>query len=836
MQGRKSTLCNLLVRQGVLDPLSIAMQNVSGDQSSAEAKAARRSIFKSLNILSRSDGQVRVELAKGVVPRRLLRVIDSDRLSSDSDLLYTALQCVKNLSMAPECAEGLRSNGNAVEILTHLLIRHLSDEDHRVADEILTALYYLCRLPPLQYKPAQQIPLEEAAEAGIVPVLLDVANSLSSRKSVVKPFAVSMLCDMVQAGNATRQKLWPKGLHQYLGMVSTDYWQRQQTDIKGHAHGPDYHCQAQALVSICTWLQADFARIERELLKPGNLSRLAQYLPSAVNATSAGASSDLLSPFLHLTRLAPKVINSLVETDHFIDCIQAGLSEEKPGAASKRKNDTRLNLLRLVRAIVDTHPDGSLVLHKANLLNTLRDLEMSTDEGAVIVKGLAGDILHLHSPSPSPTEDLSHFRLRASSQSRNDINHAVSSGRKSIPPPLSVLRGSNQSVFGASGVAERSKLRHEDGSSSPSLPSSLRPSPPLSGRSLPPSASTSPFVPAAPTPLSPVPRPMLAAHSPRTNTQGLPSSISSPTVSSSGSRLPGAGRRVLRTLPVQPKTPGSSGAAPQHARARHGASIDSTPGRGQEPVRFGSAVSQRARVRSGQDLLPHRSVPNSAQAEKSSSPQPLQHQQARASSHLPPASSRARVSLPTSSSTGTMMGQHALHRRSLTNSAVTQAAATSAPSAAQSRTSSHNTRMSSRPTSPGFPPPVVSSLRGSFSGLGRHAAGPNSRLARPRRSASLAQSDVVSTRSKSPNLLRSRPSSPTLMSTTQSQQSRSESRSEARATDARDTRRPVPVTSSRLFSSQLSGLPRMPSHPSMSSVGSARGRSTTHSTHRMASS
>lgn len=759
-KGRKSTFCNLLVRQAVLDPLSIAMQNVASDGSFGEARTARKHIFKTLNILSRSDTQVRVQLARGTVPRRLLRVIDSEHLASEPDLLYTALQCVKNLSMTPECADGLRKKGNAVEILTHLLIRHLSDEDHRAADEIITALYYLCRLPPLG-RVMTDAPLEEAAEAGVVPVLLSMANSLSSRKSVVKPFAVSMLCDMAQAGNATRQKLWPRALEQYLDMVSTDYWAHQQTDIsltKGEAQPPDYHSQAQALESICTWLQADFARIEHVLLKAANLERLAQYLQSAVDAAFTGASSDLLTPFLRLTRLAPKVVAALVGYESVVRCIQDGLQEGKM-FLHKRKNDTRLNLLRLVRAIVDAHPDGRLVLHKADLISTLRSLERSTDESAVLVKGLAREILRAHSPdSPLTVQEFEtdriphthsrqassdqalgeHIRPRVTSQTRY-ATHSVSS-RGILPSSLGSRRPSH--LPSSLNIPERSRRKEEV-----ILPSPLSPVSPLSPTR---QAIPSPLAAAHPLPSPCVAPSPLTRETERLRSQ-LPPSHSSPSLSQG---MPG--RRVLRTLPVQPGT---------HTRTRHGASADLTSQRA-EAMSFGSAVApQHFRGQSGE--FP--SSPHDGEAGEPNIP-------TRRTSTRTPAS-RTRTSLPTPTSSS--------RRGSLTNCGPSHRTRVGSPTYRQERQEGTGGTQSRRNVS------VSASIRG----------------ARPDIQASVHTGTSPSRRGSSPAFSEgSKPSSP------------------APPTSPPEfpiSRRPI-LASSRLFSSHVSGLPRMPSHSALTRPGQRR--------------
>jgi hypothetical protein len=83
----------------------------------------------------------------------------------------------------------------------------------------LTTLFNLCRI-----NKARQ---EEAAQAGLIPHLQQIAES----SSPLKQFALPILCDMAHAGRACRNSLWHNDcLPVYLRLFKDPHWQVNAMD------------------------------------------------------------------------------------------------------------------------------------------------------------------------------------------------------------------------------------------------------------------------------------------------------------------------------------------------------------------------------------------------------------------------------------------------------------------------------------------------------------------------------------------------------------------------------------------------------------------------------
>jgi hypothetical protein len=82
-----------------------------------------------------------------------------------------------------------------------------------IANHVVNALYNLCRLS----KPRQ----EEAALAGVIPILQRVVKS----SSPLKQFALPILCDFAHTSKTCRKLLWQKdGFAFYLGLLRDPFW------------------------------------------------------------------------------------------------------------------------------------------------------------------------------------------------------------------------------------------------------------------------------------------------------------------------------------------------------------------------------------------------------------------------------------------------------------------------------------------------------------------------------------------------------------------------------------------------------------------------------------
>lgn len=78
---------------------------------------------------------------------------------------------------------------------------------------LVNTLYNLCRLSPSRQ--------EEAASAGVIPLLIDIVR----RRSPLKQFALPILCDFAQTSRTSRNMLWQSdGLSFLLELLQDPFW------------------------------------------------------------------------------------------------------------------------------------------------------------------------------------------------------------------------------------------------------------------------------------------------------------------------------------------------------------------------------------------------------------------------------------------------------------------------------------------------------------------------------------------------------------------------------------------------------------------------------------
>jgi hypothetical protein len=109
--------------------------------------------------------------------------------------------------------------------------------------------------------------------------------------------------------------------------------------------------------------------------------------------TNAKANSfeGLLDPFLKICRLSQSITLGISSKSQFFRRVTDRLGHGKPV--------TRLNLLRILRAVFDVHPDRTGLVRRYGLLEIVERLSKS--DGAVLVRELAREILpSLQSPEP----------------------------------------------------------------------------------------------------------------------------------------------------------------------------------------------------------------------------------------------------------------------------------------------------------------------------------------------------------------------------------------------------------------------------------------------------
>ena len=387
----RNDFCRMLAQEGLLEPLSSALQSVIDDDEDEYASEARANILQILLIYSQSDSFLKKQVATRSVLRRILRSAST----LDPESLTLMLKIVKNLSMAPTLLDEMQ-NANTIEILTNILAQHHSGpHGTEMSNQVLNTMYNLCRLSKSRQ--------EEAAQAGIIPQLLRIAGT----NSPLRQFALPILCDFAHAGKATRKMFWQhRGLRFYLKLLEDPYW------------------QVSALESILVWLQDETARVEEILLQASSIESLL-----CVFATSkANSFENLLEPFVKLCRLSSGIVAAMARNTLFVKRLLERLSHPKAVV--------RLNLLRITKMICDLKGDArSPLVEQLNVYDVVEKL--SIKDSAVLVKELARDILsQRHAErevSRAVRRTLSDTHVGEGTRSPGS---AGSNSPGSMPPPL----------------------------------------------------------------------------------------------------------------------------------------------------------------------------------------------------------------------------------------------------------------------------------------------------------------------------------------------------------------------------------------------------------------
>lgn len=322
----------------------------------------------------------------------------------------TMLKFIKNLSMLSTTIESLHS-ADAIEFLIDLLSysmkkvhRHLRE----ITNQVLNTLFNLCRLS----KERQ----EDAAVGGIIPLLLRIMKT----DRPPKEFALPILCDMAHSGSKGRRYLWQnRGLGFFVSLLSDQYW------------------QVTALDAILVWLQEETANVESHLVD-GDFTRaiISCFSTNRLNAFD----SNLLEPLLKLLRLSPSLTSSLAKPEMF-----AGITQR----LGHKKAVVRLNLLRLVRTIIDAcEPtglgggDGARTLNSAQVRSLMDSIQtLAETDSAVLVRNLASELVKSHAVDSPSMIAMRHDGMASSSQ----VNSASSSSRRGTRRNTSYTPASLQS-------------------------------------------------------------------------------------------------------------------------------------------------------------------------------------------------------------------------------------------------------------------------------------------------------------------------------------------------------------------------------------------------------
>jgi hypothetical protein len=335
----RSDICRALCRGNVLESLAGALTTMPNNE-------LCDMVISILGIFSQADSYVKRMIGRRTVFRSLLRRYG--KLTESNQI--RVLKFIKSMSIVEPNLKVLQDS-NAIEKLVTIVYQSKQTPRYKeVVNQILPIMSNMCRLSAERQT--------QAASAGLIPVLQDVAR----QGWPIKEFALPILCDMAYAGLTCRNALWTNDvLSTFLFMVADPYW------------------QVNAYKALLAWLREDLSRLEDRLVQPIAMDQLLSGLDEAKNNNFNAVIQSLLA----ILKLSPLICRRL-PLQKLYGHIKRGLKDSNP--------EIVLNLLRLLRAVVDSNENGGRNLKKERLIPVLQQL---TTSEAVLVKKLAGELLAL---------------------------------------------------------------------------------------------------------------------------------------------------------------------------------------------------------------------------------------------------------------------------------------------------------------------------------------------------------------------------------------------------------------------------------------------------------
>ena len=357
----KNDFCRIFSRSKILYPLALVLHRVLDDEGEDELdELIEGRIVNIFYLFSQAENYVKEVVADRQVLKSVLK--DLRRMTPIHQI--TMLKFIKNLSMLSTTLQALHS-ADAIDFLIDLLsysMKKGQQQFREISNQVLNTMFNLCRLN----KERQ----EDAAVGGIIPLLLRILKT----DRPPKEFALPILCDMAHSGAKGRRYLWQNnGLAFYVSLLTDQYW------------------QVSALDAVLIWLQEETANVESQLMD-GNFTRaiVSSFDTNRLNAFD----SNLLEPLLKLLRLSPSIAGSLARPELF-----AGIAQR----LGHKKAVVRLNLLRLVRTIMDSSEpgfgsgDGSRTLNTAQVRSLMESIQkLAETDTAVLVRNLASELVRSH--------------------------------------------------------------------------------------------------------------------------------------------------------------------------------------------------------------------------------------------------------------------------------------------------------------------------------------------------------------------------------------------------------------------------------------------------------
>ncbi|CAH8348983.1 unnamed protein product [Eruca vesicaria subsp. sativa] len=273
-------------------------------------------------------------------------------------ILLKILECINHLSTDPNCLESLQ-RADAIKLLIPNLDFNEGDLTYQIHHEVLSALFNLCKINKRRQ--------EQAAEHGIIPYLMHFIMSDSS----LKQYALPLLCDMAHASRNSREVLRAHGgLDVYMSLLDDESWSVTALDS----------------LAVCVAHDNDSNhKVEQELLKKEIVQKLVKFFQSCPERHFV----HILQPFLKIITKSSKINKTLAVN---------GLTSLLVSRLDHQDAIVRLNLLKLIRAVYEHHPNPKQLIVENNLPQKLQNLieerrDGQSSGGQVLVKQMATSLL-----------------------------------------------------------------------------------------------------------------------------------------------------------------------------------------------------------------------------------------------------------------------------------------------------------------------------------------------------------------------------------------------------------------------------------------------------------
>lgn len=165
------------------------------------------------------------------------------------------------------------------------------------------------------------------------------------------------------------------------------------------------------------------ARVEDVLTKPSSIDILLKCFATA----KANSFENLLDPLLKIVRFSTNIAVGLAKPGFF---------QRLTDRLTHNKAVVRLNLLKLLRAICDVHPDRASLVERFGLYGVVERL--SRTDGAVLVRELAREIVPILLPGGGRASktifDLENGKSNRSAGALLDSLDEIAKGRRPVKP------------------------------------------------------------------------------------------------------------------------------------------------------------------------------------------------------------------------------------------------------------------------------------------------------------------------------------------------------------------------------------------------------------------